>query len=570
MPITIFCCRKVWIVLVVLLFSGAGYGVAADWKPGVPRTAYVNLFEWSWLSIAQECATQLGPKGYAAVQVSPPQEHIKGSQWWTRYQPVSYKIFSRSGDRHEFSAMVKVCKAAGVDIYVDTVINHMAGGIRGIGVAGSFYGNYNYPAADCMLGSFHQPSCSIKLSDYESQRENVTQCDIPGLPDLDTGKAEVQDAIAAYMKDLLSLGVAGFRVDAAKHIRPEELAAIKARVPGDYFFTQEVQKDASVYNSGDMDRYLGLGTVNEFSFMYAMKNMFLNLFGYNLSRMPEAFATWGMFPSEKATVFVNNHDSERSFCDKFSPGALCDSLSLFNGEQLFLANIFMLAYPYGYPQIMSGYYFDNQDMGPVNQPYSGVELSPRNCSRDPLAVGKWDCVHRDNRVANMVGFRNYTEGAPLLKWSSEGENRITFNRGNKGFVAINNTATTWEKTLDVGVPDANYCNVLVGDFPELGICPERARVKVVNGQAEVIIAPNSALALHFGAIVKADSIADIPLINIPDSLNLVREQAIISRKTKYIGLRPALLSAGDQAQISVAGGLLHGGLCWLNPVRIYS
>ena len=48
---------------------------APEWKPGVPRTAFATLFEWSWDSIAKECTHVLGPKGYAAVQVSPPQEH---------------------------------------------------------------------------------------------------------------------------------------------------------------------------------------------------------------------------------------------------------------------------------------------------------------------------------------------------------------------------------------------------------------------------------------------------------------------------------------------------------------
>jgi alpha-amylase len=71
---------------------------------------FVHLFEWSWADVALECEQWLGPKGlsaqylnvdtnlkynlwqhlmqlgYQAVQVSPPQEHIQGSQWWTRYQ----------------------------------------------------------------------------------------------------------------------------------------------------------------------------------------------------------------------------------------------------------------------------------------------------------------------------------------------------------------------------------------------------------------------------------------------------------------------------------------------------
>lgn len=76
----------------------------------------IQLFEWTWPSIAVECTQFIGPAGtcsvvarnkriillivlmlpglfnsslgYGAVQVSPPTEHITGSQWWTDYQVV--------------------------------------------------------------------------------------------------------------------------------------------------------------------------------------------------------------------------------------------------------------------------------------------------------------------------------------------------------------------------------------------------------------------------------------------------------------------------------------------------
>lgn len=563
--LTMKCFMRNWLLVSSAIFFLSQHALADDWRPGVPRTAYVNLFEWSWYSVAKECITELGPKGYAAVQVSPPQEHVTGAQWWVRYQPVSYKIFSRNGSRAQFAAMVKICKAVGVDVYVDAVINHMAGGTAGIGIGGSLYGNYNYPSVPYTIASFHQPTCVIKNSDYDNIRENVTQCDLPGLPDLDTGKLAVQNRIAAYMKDLLSLGVAGFRIDAAKHIRPEELAAIKALVPGDYFLTQEVIKDGSLYSSGDINRYPEIGTVNEFSYIYAMKNMFLNLFGYNLSRMPEAFTTWGLYPSETATVFVNNHDTERGFCDKFSLGAVCDAMNTFNGDQYYLANIFMLAYPYGYPQVMSGYNFADYDMGPpVNQPYKISELTPSNCNSDPMEVGKWNCVHRDNRVANMVGFRNYTADAPLLKWAAEGANRIQFQRGNKGFVAINNTDNHWDKTFNTGLPDATYCNVLISNFPETGICPDAARVMVVEGQATASVPPNAALALHFGAI-KADLERSVPPFIFADSLNVARGQILVSKKTYFLSLNSALVSVGSGATLSVDGGAFTPGPVTIKP-----
>merc|ERR1719310_462888 len=91
------------------------------------KQVIVHLFEWHWDWIADECEKVLGPKGFCGVQVSPPMEHIQGGQWWTRYQPVSYKLESRSGNRGQFESMVQRCNAAGVIVIVDAVINHMTG-----------------------------------------------------------------------------------------------------------------------------------------------------------------------------------------------------------------------------------------------------------------------------------------------------------------------------------------------------------------------------------------------------------------------------------------------------------
>jgi len=81
--------------------------VATTAQPeNTPRTVFVQLFEWGWADIGRECEAFLGPAGYAAVQVSPPQEHIPGPEWWTRYQPVSYLLESRGGTREEFAEML--------------------------------------------------------------------------------------------------------------------------------------------------------------------------------------------------------------------------------------------------------------------------------------------------------------------------------------------------------------------------------------------------------------------------------------------------------------------------------
>eukprot|EP00122_Pirum_gemmata_P005388 Pgem_evm1s4907 len=49
---------------------------------------------------------------------------------------------------------------------------------------------------------------------------------LTGLTDLNTEREHVQERIAAYLTDLLSIGLSGFRIDAAKHIKPDDLVLI--------------------------------------------------------------------------------------------------------------------------------------------------------------------------------------------------------------------------------------------------------------------------------------------------------------------------------------------------------
>lgn len=51
----------------------------------------------------------------------------------------------------------------------------------------------------------------------------VRNCRLVGLIDLNQGKEYVRDKISEYMNHLIDLGVAGFRIDAAKHMWPADL-----------------------------------------------------------------------------------------------------------------------------------------------------------------------------------------------------------------------------------------------------------------------------------------------------------------------------------------------------------
>ncbi|WP_220348900.1 alpha-amylase family glycosyl hydrolase [Alkalilimnicola ehrlichii] len=334
-----------------LLAGCNGRAEAAAPLSSDPRTAYVHLFEWSWSDIAEECENFLGPKGFSGVQISPPSEHIALDNWWARYQPVSYQLVSRSGDRAAFADMVQRCNAAGVEIYADLVINHTAAyGDGGVGTAGTSWSRKHHP----MYGpqDYHDP-CVIQ--NYGDAHE-VRYCQLLTLPDLRTGSDYVQQTIADYINDMVGLGVSGFRIDAAKHMHPDDIAGIMGRVDGNpYFFSEVIDLGNEPIKAS---HYLHLGAVEEFKYSRDISSRFR-------SRDLAALHNFGnhadLIPGDQAVVFVDNHDNQRGH------GAGGETITYHDGALYDLANVFMLAWPYGYPRLMSSFAFDKEnetEMGP--------------------------------------------------------------------------------------------------------------------------------------------------------------------------------------------------------------
>ena len=51
--------------------------------------------------------------------------------------------------------------------------------------------------------------------------DNVKNCTLVGLTDLDQSQPHTQDRIVDYLNRLLDMGVSGFRFDASKHMWPD-------------------------------------------------------------------------------------------------------------------------------------------------------------------------------------------------------------------------------------------------------------------------------------------------------------------------------------------------------------
>ncbi|GGX47013.1 carbohydrate-binding module family 20 domain-containing protein [Streptomyces microflavus] len=438
-----------------------GFGTASPAQAAAPGDKDVTavLFEWKFASIAKACTDTLGPAGYGYVQVSPPQEHIQGGQWWTSYQPVSYKIAGRLGDRAAFSAMVNTCHSAGVKVVADSVINHMSAG-NGTGTGGSSYTKYDYPG---LYSVNDMNDCQAQITNY-NDRGNVQNCELVGLADLDTGEEYVRGKIAGYLNDLLSLGVDGFRIDAAKHMPAADLANIKSRLtnPNVYW------KHEAIYGAGEAvspSEYLGSGDVQEFRYGRSLKQVFLN---ENLANLKNFGEGWGFMESGKSAVFVDNHDTERGG----------DTLNYKNGSAYTLANVFMLAWPYGSPDVHSGYEFSNHDAGPPG----GGQVNA--CYADG-----WKCQHDWREVSSMVGFRNAARGQSVTNWWDNGGDQIAFGRGNKAYVAINHEGSSLTRTFQTSLPAGDYCDVQSG------------RGVTVNGSGQftATLGGGTAVALHANA-----------------------------------------------------------------------
>ncbi len=379
-----------------------------------PDLVATHLFEWPWTDIGRECESYLGPAGFTAVQISPPVEHILGDSWVTRYQPVSYRFESRSGSYLDFVDMVRRCRAAGVNVMVDAVLNHMAPPVvftpkkdRGkacgrpvdtekestakcMGWAGTEYESRNYPnGLNGREGNKYTPDSFHHYSDNKQANcglppfsNNRRLCDMYGMPDLNTEDKEVQQHLGSYLFDLFEIGVNMIRVDAAIFIYPESLAQIILPFPWE-FVVQEYYSE--LFNDAKTEeKALSIGAATEFSYGERMAQILFDSFNdntwnnrsnhfgellqlhqYGFSGCSYSKECSSPYPTDKAMMFIDNHDQQRERWKPdpkgqpppTSPVCYWDGRDiggcrpLYKHGQIYsLAMMFMILWPYGDPR----------------------------------------------------------------------------------------------------------------------------------------------------------------------------------------------------------------------------
>lgn len=423
----------------------------------------VHPFQWTYDNIAKECKEVLGPKGYDGIQISQPAEHLdkrsEGNPWWAVYQPVNFENFSTmTGNETQLRNMIKACNEAGVKVFADAVFNQRAYG-SGSGYGGSQFSNRNFP--DLKYEDFHDEHC--QGINYGVLRE-IQFCDLSGMPDLKTESDSTRTKIANYLKNLMSMGVYGFRIDAAKHMPAQDLEAILAKAGNPPVYMEVIGADGQPVQPTDY-AYIPNSVVTEFKYCGAMLG---NI--YNPAPLINLDDTWTQLPGYASEVFVTNHDSERN-----SAGTKYLTYQD-NGWAFQLAQSFMVAYPFGtVRQIYSGYQFSDHDQG--------GPISATPCS------GGWHCEHRESIVNNAVGFARATRGLGASNKGAEGK-VIWFSRGTKGFYALNAGDNDVTKSFPVSVPDGQYCEILQQDDKCGG-----QQVTVSGGKATITVKAHKAAAI---------------------------------------------------------------------------
>lgn len=225
------------------------YVIGGSTAPSGQAKEAVILHCWNWsYTTIQEQLPAIKAAGYTAVQTSPAQPHsgyktgtIGVGDWWMLYQPLGLHIAQENeswlGDADDLEALCTAAHELGIEVIVDVVSNHLCNGFNDIESGGTnpydssqiiatdANGNHGYqfqiqPDARVLVHNPELTSADFR-SDFVFCNDESTEAVVHGnigMPDLKTENANVQTSVLNYLKELIDVGVDGFRFDAAKHI----------------------------------------------------------------------------------------------------------------------------------------------------------------------------------------------------------------------------------------------------------------------------------------------------------------------------------------------------------------
>ncbi|KAJ6241498.1 alpha-amylase [Anaeramoeba flamelloides] len=470
---------------------------SGDYRDG-QKGAIVSLFGWPDGDIEKECE-MLGKAGYLGVKLFPHQESLASIEpmsnilnpWYFYYQPVSYQQNGRHGTRATLRQLIATCRSHNVRIYSDTVLNHMTGSGNDMqkhrNDAGScvYWPGKNSTGGDNMSPFFTQgftyiPNENTELPpsqeypgvpygplDFHCERALNSWTDpldlnagwLVGLVDINTERDNVQERMADYLTDLIGLGISGFRIDAAKHIKPDDLISIFTKfkrnmggnIPKDFITWWEVLL------GGEKD-LLMCNTNSGYNFGKYIENG-LDGNGFSTDDINKIKIWWSSFPNapspcggviSRVRQVIENDDHDQQFGgssrDMHGKGVILVKDRDVSGHRFFEKKLF--SGPEGVSDnnndwpirlLLSSYYFPNNDA----QLGAGIPDGNSDCSKCKVQCDT--CKNVAKTSAYQPNKCGYT--GPVYTRTHRDKDIIMAMRGWMGLdTSVSNS--------DIGIPDS--------------------------------------------------------------------------------------------------------------------
>ncbi len=339
---------------------------------------YLQGFYWNvlpggvWWDSLSKLATRIKSAGFSALYIPSPSKGAGGgfSMGYDIYDHYDFgeyyqkgSLETRFGSKSELERMISIFKIIGVDVYVDVVLNHTAGGeLKSINNcrSDSAYLIFNYP-----FGSRRFPKNANSFNPSENNNcdssppyndnffsfanDNCTDC--PG----------VRDSLIVWGQYLKNyFGFNGARLDAVKHINPNFIASfVNQAFPSSYVVAEYIGNGDEIRNYYNQLASLGAGNVSFFDFplRYTLADMCNNYAGtFDMRNLDYSGLIFGKGMSGfNVSTFVENHDFDRTGWDGTIDTAVGGHDPIFRDKHLAYAYII---FSEGRPSVFFKDYFD--------------------------------------------------------------------------------------------------------------------------------------------------------------------------------------------------------------------
>lgn len=339
---------------------------------------YLQGFYWNvvpggvWWDSLSKIATKIKSAGFSAIYIPPPSKGAGGgfSMGYDIYDHYDFGEFyqkgsteTRFGSKIELQRMSQTFKSLGIDVYVDVVLNHTAGGelkSKNNCRTDSAYLIFNYP-----FGSKRFPKNANSFNPSENNNCNQSPPYNDNFfsfaNDNCTDCPDVRDSLIVWGQYLKNyFGFSGARLDAVKHINPSFIAQfVNQSFPSSYIVAEYIGNGDEIKNYYNQLAYLGAGQVSflDFPLRYTLADMCNNGSGsFDMRQLDYAGLISGKGMSGfNVSTFVENHDFDRMGWDGTIDTAVGGHSPIFKDKHLAYA---FITFSEGRPLIFFKDYFD--------------------------------------------------------------------------------------------------------------------------------------------------------------------------------------------------------------------